>query len=139
MSHAMVNVDVTENAPTVKPSPFSASVGLWIDGDTSLHFRDAGHLGKWLAAACVGLAALLDPWIETYDPAAVRDHKAKGGTVKHKPAKTDRWVECRCARLSEECANGIVHRLLPIDDPPTDLLGFRCVGSELPEAQEPVG
>jgi hypothetical protein len=56
MSHAMVNVDVTENAPTVKPSPYSPSVGLWIDGDTSLHFRDAGHLGEWLGKACEGLA-----------------------------------------------------------------------------------
>lgn len=61
MSHAMVNVDVTENSPTVKPSPYSPSVGIWIDGDTSLHFRDAGHLGEWLAAACEGLSALLDP------------------------------------------------------------------------------
>jgi hypothetical protein len=60
MSHAMVNVDVTENAPTVKPSPFSASIGVWIDGDTSLHFRDAGHLGEWLGKACEGLRDLLE-------------------------------------------------------------------------------
>jgi hypothetical protein len=82
MSHAMVNVDVTENAPTaVSKSRFGPSVGVWVDGDVSLHFRDAGHLGTYLGA----------------------------------------FAELYAAMLAEEGA------------PPN------CVGSELPEAQEPVG
>jgi hypothetical protein len=135
MSHAMVNVDVTENAPTVKPSPFSASVGVWIDGDTSLHFRDAGHLGEWLAAACEGLRDLLDAPqssepIETRDPEAIRAHMAKGGTVEWFMASTGEWAPCDADHASPSHAD---HRLLPLPAP------LKCVGSELPEAQEPVG
>jgi hypothetical protein len=122
MSHAMVNVDVTENAPTVKPSPFSASIGVWIDGDTSLHFRDAGHMGEWLAAACEGLRDLLEtpgPQIQVADP------RCPSTSAEGRPDRCGLYAHPPRCSSAEDCSIAG--------------LSLHCVGSELPEAQEPVG